>query len=72
MSTLPDRDLLRTDEVAAYYAVTIRTVYLWIENDKLSIVPTPGGQLRITRASVLEWQGRIRGAENSVKSAEKP
>ena len=60
MTDLPDRELLRPDEVAAYYFVTTRTVYLWIENGKLVAVPTPGGSIRITRESVLKWKIPVR------------
>lgn len=44
--------LLRVDEVAQYFNVTERTVYLWIEHGHLISESTPGGQLRITQESV--------------------
>lgn len=52
MGTLPDRPL-RVDEVAEYWSVTVRTVYLWIEHGKLTIAPTPSGAIRVTRESVI-------------------
>ncbi len=52
MTDLPDKKLFRVSEVAAYFDVTERTVYLWIEHGHLKTEPTPGGQKRITRASI--------------------
>lgn len=46
------KKLLRVSEVAAYFDVTERTVYLWIEHGHLGIEFTPGGQKRITQESV--------------------
>lgn len=50
--SLPEKDLLRVDEVADYFSVTDRTIRLWIEHghlDSQKIV----GTIRITRESVL-------------------
>jgi len=49
---LPARPTLRVSEVAAYYGVTERTVYLWIEHGHLETVLTPAGQWRVTRESL--------------------
>ena len=49
---LPNKELYRVDEIARYYNVTNRTVYLWIEHKKLKTELTPGGQWRITRKSL--------------------
>ena len=49
---LPARPTLRVSEVAAYYGVVERTVYLWIEHGHLKTELTPGGQKRITRESL--------------------
>jgi len=49
---LPNRPTLRVSEVAWYYGVTERTVYLWIENGKLKTEKTPAGQWRVTRESL--------------------
>lgn len=35
MTKLPDKELLRPDEVAKYFSVTRKTVYFWIETGKL-------------------------------------
>lgn len=48
---LPNRPTLRVSEVAFYYGVTERTVYLWIEHGHLKTELTPAGQWRITRES---------------------
>ena len=49
---LPDKVLLRPDQVATYWSVTVRTIYRWIEQDTLPVVRTPGGQIRIPRAAM--------------------
>ena len=54
MEALPNRPTLRVSEVAAYYGVTERTVYLWIEHGHLKTEKTPAGQWRITRESFDE------------------
>lgn len=48
MTDLPDKPTYRVSEVAFYFGVTGRTVYVWIENGKLEIELTPMGQYRIT------------------------
>ena len=48
---LPDRPTLRVSEVAFYYGVSERCVYLWIENNHLKTVQTPAGQIRVTKES---------------------
>jgi excisionase family DNA binding protein len=52
MSDLPDKNLFRVGEVADFFSVTDRTVYLWIEHGHLETEATPAGQIRITRDSV--------------------
>jgi excisionase family DNA binding protein len=52
MNPLPNRPTLRVSEVAYYYGVSERCVYMWIEHGKLDTVHTPGGQKRITRDSL--------------------
>lgn len=49
---LPQRPTLRVSEVATYYGVTERTVYLWIEHGHLKTILTPRGQKRVTRESL--------------------
>jgi excisionase family DNA binding protein len=53
MSSLPAKDLLRVEEVAAYFEVSERTIYLWVEHGKLEGRKLARNILRITRASVL-------------------
>jgi excisionase family DNA binding protein len=51
MNPLPNRPTLRVSEVAYYYGVSERCVYMWIAHGKLKTEHTPGGQKRITRDS---------------------
>lgn len=55
MRDLPDKTLLRVEEVAEFFSVGVRTVYLWAEHQKLEEVRTPGNSIRITRKSVEDW-----------------
>lgn len=50
--SLPNKELLRVEEVADYFSVTCRTIYLWIENGHLEAERTPGKSIRIIRESV--------------------
>lgn len=57
MNDLPNRPL-RAEEVAEYWSVTVRTVYLWIEHGHLQVVRKikQDGErepVRITRESAL-------------------
>jgi len=52
MSKLPDKALLRPDEVAKYYSVAKSTVYVWIETGKLEAVKVGGKLLRIPREAL--------------------
>lgn len=54
MQKLPEKELLRVDEVAEYFSVTSRTIYLWIDHGHLKAEKTPTNTLRITRESVLK------------------
>ncbi len=47
-----NQQLLRVSEVATFFNVTERTVYLWIDNGHLETETTPGGQLRVTKESI--------------------
>lgn len=53
MPDLPEKSLLRVDEVARFFRVTPRTVYLWIERGKVQSRETPGGGVRIARESLV-------------------
>lgn len=55
MSELPNKALLRPDEVAVYFSVKIRTIYGWINDGKIEAVKV-GGTIRITRQAVLDAQ----------------
>lgn len=52
MQELPKKKLFRVSEVAAYFGVVERTVYLWISHGHLETELTPGGQWRITIDSI--------------------
>lgn len=54
MNDLPDKALLRVDEVADYFSVTGRTIRLWIEHGHLESIKKVG-TVRITRESVLNY-----------------
>ncbi len=47
-----EKRLLRVDEVARHYRVSIRAVYMWIAKGKLNVERTPGGGLRIPRKEI--------------------
>ncbi len=52
MKELPEKELLRPDEVAAYYSVSTKTVRGWIATGKLEAVKIAGCLLRIRREAV--------------------
>lgn len=54
---LPDKDLLRPDEVAKFWRVSVKTVYRWID---IGIMPgvKKGGTLRIAREDAEKAEGR--------------
>jgi len=49
---LPNKTLLRPDEVARFFSVSRKTVYGWVGTGKLTACHPNGGALRIFRASV--------------------
>ena len=51
IKNLPNRPTLKIGEVAHYYGVTNRTVYLWIAHKHLETIRTPAGCQRVTRES---------------------
>ena len=67
MTDLPDKATYRVSEVAAYYDVTERTVYLWIEHGHLATVATPTGHQRITRESLDSCRFRPKSEEKQGK-----
>ena len=50
---LPNKPLLRIDEVAGYVDVSPRTVRNWIKNNKVRWIKV-GGTYRVYRESVVE------------------
>lgn len=62
MTTLPEKELLRPDEVAEYFRVSTRTVYGWIstgkEGEALQAVKI-GGTVRIPRQAVINFQRAV-------------
>lgn len=48
MTELPNKSLLRPDEVAALWSVSVRTVYRWIDLGILEAVKK-GGTVRVPR-----------------------
>ena len=52
MTTLPEKELLRLDEVAKYCSVTVRTVRRWIEEGRLVAIRLSPRVMRIRVSSV--------------------
>jgi excisionase family DNA binding protein len=55
MTDLPQKPLLRVDEVAAYFDVTVRTIYLWIDHGLLEAEKYKGA-IRVPRESILTFR----------------
>lgn len=55
MSTagLPEKPLLRVDEVADFFSVRKKTVYSWHQEGRIDGVKLPGGGLRIRRDCIV-------------------
>lgn len=56
MTTLPNKELLRPDEVAEYLSVHRATIYRFCESGKLDSVRIGGRSIRIKRESVVYLQ----------------
>lgn len=52
MNTLPNKELLRVEEVATYFGVARSTIYLWIDHGILQAEKIRG-TIRIPRESIL-------------------
>jgi len=52
LTSLPEKAYYRPDEIAQFYSVSKRTVYLWIEEGRLSAVKIAGTTIRISRESL--------------------
>ena len=60
MTDLPDKALLRPDEVADYFRVKIRVIYKWVDEGRIKgAVRVAGRTIRIPRESVVECQERV-------------
>jgi hypothetical protein len=70
IESLPDRSLLRVDEVAKFFSKTKRTIYAWYEAEKLKGCSI-NGVIRIYRKSVVELVLDGNGKKKSDES-EKP
>jgi excisionase family DNA binding protein len=56
MGKLPEKELLRPDEVAKYFSLALSTIYTWIDTGKLEAVKLAGKTIRIKREVVIELQ----------------
>lgn len=52
MPTLPNKELLRPDEVAEYFSVSRSTVYFWIETGRLEAIKIGDKLIRISREAL--------------------
>ena len=59
MHKLPDKELLRPDEVADYFSVSRKTIYAWIDSGKLKAVKV----CRLTRIRRVDVSEVIREVE---------
>jgi excisionase family DNA binding protein len=71
MVNLPDKSTYRISEIAYYYGVTERTIYLWIENNHLKTILTPSGLKRITKESLDECRFAPRREYNASENFKK-
>ncbi len=55
---LPQKTLLRVDEVARFFEVSPKTVYNWCDMGLVKACNPNGGTLRIFRESLLEMMER--------------
>ncbi|MBW2645109.1 MAG: helix-turn-helix domain-containing protein [Deltaproteobacteria bacterium] len=53
MTKLPNKPLLRPDEVADYWSVAVSTIYSWIDQGVIQAVKK-GGTIRIPREEALK------------------
>jgi len=56
---LPNKELLRPDEVATYYSVSVKTVRGWIATGKLEAVKIAGGLLRVPRTAIKKIESPV-------------
>lgn len=48
-----DKEYLRYDEVAMFFGRSTRSIQRWVQERRLIVVTTPGGQRLIARSSLL-------------------
>ena len=55
MKTLPEKELLRPEEVADFWSVSVKTIYRWID---LGIIPAEkkGGTVRVRHSEAEKGQ----------------
>ena len=57
MNNLPNKALLRPDEVADYFSVDVRTIYLWIEEGIIqNAIRVTKKTIRIPREEAIRIQ----------------
>ncbi|HAP66877.1 MAG TPA: hypothetical protein DCQ99_03490 [Nitrospinae bacterium] len=67
---LPDKEILRPQEVADYFSVSKRTIFRWCIEEKIKYCK-PNGVIRIFRNSVLELVQKTENAHiESIKEVE--
>ncbi len=54
VKSLPDKTLLRPDEVAEFFDLSVKTIYNWVEAGVLKGSNPKGRSLRIFRQSVID------------------
>lgn len=59
MTSLPNKELLRPDEIATYYSVNVKTVRGWISTGKLEAIKIAGGLLRIRREAINKIESPV-------------
>jgi hypothetical protein len=65
-ASLPDKPLLRVEEVAVFFDVTKRTIYSWYQADPQKLKGTNvAGVLRIYRQSVIDLVKANSGRKNN-------
>lgn len=59
MNDLPEKTLLRPDEAAEFFRISLRTIYRWID-EGLLVAYKPGRGIRVSRDSILELLDKTR------------
>lgn len=64
---LPEKTLLRPDEVAEFFSVSVKTIYAWCDNGSLRTVKI-NGTIRIYRTSIVRI---VECTDNTVEYQQK-